>query len=272
VSGPAEVGRRLVRTSFGQIHCREAGTGPAIVLLHINQQSSALYLELIAALAPRMRAIAIDYPSHGGSDHLAVQPTIGDYARCVIEVADALGAKRFVALGEAVGALVAAELAASHPDRVERLVLVNCPFFDAGEWTDELLGPSRERLRPADESGFPVTRTIRFLLEHDPLHAPMRPTQSWMDRVNRAQLEVGRDRWQALVALKAYELGPALERIRCPALLVMGEHFYHRARVDEIRRRLPSEHRYEVLPETRFCATWERAPEIARLAIGFASA
>jgi pimeloyl-ACP methyl ester carboxylesterase len=268
----AAIKRALVATSFGQIHCREAGSGPAIVLLHINQQSSALYLEMIEALAPRMRAIAIDYPSHGGSDHVAEQPTIGDYARCVVEVIDALGAGRFVALGEAVGALVAAELAASYPERVERLVLVNCPFFfDPLKPTDELLGPSRERLRPADESGFPVTRTLGFLLEQDPLHAPMHPTQSWMDRVNRAQIEVGRDRWQALAALKAYELGPALERVRCPALLVMGEHFYHRAGDDEIRRRVPGI-RYEVLPDTRFCATWERAPEIARLAIEFAGA
>jgi pimeloyl-ACP methyl ester carboxylesterase len=154
---------------------------------------------------------------------------------------------------------------------VERLVLVNCPYFDPGKWTDELLGPSRERLRPADESGFPVTRTLRFLAEQDRVHAPMHPTQSWMDRINRAQIEIGRDRWQALAALKAYDLGPALERVRCPALLVMGEHFYHRANADEIRRRLPGI-RYEVLPDTRFCAGWERAAEIAALAIAFTGA
>ena len=268
----AGIRRALVDTSFGQIHCREAGAGPAIALLHVNQQSSALFIEMIDALAPRMRVIAIDYPGHGGSDHVAEQPTIGDYGRCVVEVMDALGVGRFVALGEAVGALVAAELAASRPDRVERLVLVNCPFFfDPRQPADELLGPSRERLRPADESGFPMTRTLRFLLEQDPLHAPMRPTQSWMDRVNRAQIEIGRDRWQALAALKAYDLGPALGQVRCPALLVTGEHFYHRAGADEIRRRVP-EIRYEVLPDTRFCATWERAAEIAALAIVFSGA
>lgn len=266
-----EIRRALIGTSFGQIHCREAGAGPAIVLLHINQQSSAVFIEMIEALAPRMRAIAIDYPSHGGSDHVAKQPTLADYARCVVEVMDALGVGKSVALGEATGAAVAVELAASHPDRIERIVLVNCPFLDPRQPTDELLGPSRERLRPADESGFPVTRTLRFLLEQDPQHAPLRPTQSWMDRINRAQIEAGRDRWQALTALKAYELGPALERVRCPALLVIGEHFYHRAGAAEIRRRLPKI-RYEVLPDTRFCAGWERAPEIARLAIEFAGA
>jgi len=86
VTVPAAITRALVGTSFGQIHCRTAGAGPAIVLLHINQQSSAVFAEMIEALAPRMRAIAIDYPSHGGSDHVAAQPSIGDYARCVLEV------------------------------------------------------------------------------------------------------------------------------------------------------------------------------------------
>ena len=41
VTVPAAITRALVGTSFGQIHCREAGAGPAIVLLHVNQQSSA---------------------------------------------------------------------------------------------------------------------------------------------------------------------------------------------------------------------------------------
>ena len=57
---------------------------------HINQQSSAVMVELLQALAPNFRAIAIDYPSHGHSDHIDWQPTIEDYARCVVEVMDAL--------------------------------------------------------------------------------------------------------------------------------------------------------------------------------------
>ena len=51
----------------------------------------------------------------------------------------------------------------------------------------------------------------------------------------------------------------------------MGEHFYLGAGADEIRARV-KDLRYEVLPDTRFCAGWERASEIARLAIEFAGA
>ena len=47
------VERGLVRTPFGHIHYRFQGTGPAIVLFHINQQSSALYLELMVELSSK---------------------------------------------------------------------------------------------------------------------------------------------------------------------------------------------------------------------------
>ncbi len=36
---------------------------------------------------------------------------------------------------------------------------------------------------------------MEFMLEKDPEHAPLKPAQDWMDRMNRARLEVGRDRW-----------------------------------------------------------------------------
>ena len=65
-------------------------------------------------------------------------------------------------------------------------------------------------MRPSDESA-PAPRSIKFLLENDPEHAPMQPTQSWMDRINTAQLEIGRDRWQAMGALAKFDT-PAWRR------------------------------------------------------------
>jgi pimeloyl-ACP methyl ester carboxylesterase len=67
-----DIERGLVRTDFGFIHYRAAGAGRAVMLFHINQQSSALMLELMQALAPFRRAIAMDYPSHGHSDPIGL--------------------------------------------------------------------------------------------------------------------------------------------------------------------------------------------------------
>lgn len=260
--------RGLVRTHTGYIHYRAAGHGPAIMLAHINQQSSALYFELLRALAPELRAVAIDYPSHGHSDPIDWQPTINTYARCVIEVMDALGIGRAAALGEAVGAAVSTELAFAFPQRIERVVLVNCPFYPDRDTADRSHAPLKGGLRPADASGFPITRTLDFLLEHDPAHAPVSPTQSWMDRINVAQIEVGRNRWQALDALHDYDLNANLGHVAQPVLLLIGEQF-HYARHREEFQRLIANVRIHILAGARFCVTWERADEIARYAIDF---
>ena len=75
------INRGLVKTRLGYIHYRRAGIGAPVMLFHINQQSSALMIELIEALASHLDVIAMDYPSHGRSDHVPDQPTIPDYAQ-----------------------------------------------------------------------------------------------------------------------------------------------------------------------------------------------
>jgi pimeloyl-ACP methyl ester carboxylesterase len=262
--------RGLVKTRLGVMHYRAAGAPgrEAIFLNHINQQSSALYLELMAVLAPALRVVAMDYPSHGHSDHVAAQPTINDYACCVAEVADALDIETFSVLGEAVGAAVSIALAVDYPRRVHKVVLVNCPYYRDRSVADARHGPLKSGLRPEDASGFPLPRTIEFLLTKDPGHAPMQPTQSWMDRVNVAQIEAGRERWQALDALHAYDVAANLARVTAPILLLIGEHFYYVRNRDDFHARNPRLCS-EVIRGGRFCMTWERAQEIGERTLAF---
>jgi pimeloyl-ACP methyl ester carboxylesterase len=133
---------------------------------------------------------------------------------------------------------------------------------------DRRHAPLKGGLRPADASGFPLPRTLEFVLEHDPGHAPMHPSQSWMDRVNVAQIEAGRDRWQALDALHQYDIGENLKRITCPALLLIGEHFYYARHRGEFAARVRNL-RTEIIAGARFCMTWERADDIGPRVIGF---
>lgn len=250
--------RKLADTSFGQLQYRDAGAGDPIVLLHVNQQSSTSYLEMIDELAPKMRVIAPDYPSHGGSDHINYQPSIADYAKSVIEVLDHAGIDKFSILGEATGTGVAVELSAMVPDRVSKIVLVNCPVNK--ETPEAMLAPFKSDFRPADPSGFPSTRTIEFMLTKDPKHSPMNPTQSWMDRVNTSQMECGRDRWQALTALAYYDMVAALSKVSHPVLMFTTEHFYFRDTLPEIYATL-GENLVEALDieNGRICAAWEFA-------------
>ncbi len=269
----SSITRHLVQTRFGQVHCREtgggAGHGPALISMHINQQSSALHLELLAALAPGARAIAFDYPSHGMSDPIDFQPSIEDYAECALAVLDGLGIEKAAVLGEATGAAVAIELAATHAARVTQAVLVNCPFYKDQAQAHAVHAPLKNDLRPADASGFPLTRTLDFMRDRDPGHAPLHPDQSWMDRINQAQIAVGRRRWQALDALNAYDIGSGMKRISRPTLLLMGEHFHYTHLIDNYRALIPTLVAAEVIPGARFCMAWEKAAEIGPRVLRF---
>mgnify|MGYP001176426133 CR=1 FL=1 len=262
-----KIARGLADTFAGQIHYRTAGDGPAIMLTHINQQSSAVMVELIAALAPKFRVVAIDYPSHGMSDHIDWQPAIEDYARAALEVMDALKVRRFHAMGEAVGAATSLALAANHAPRIDKVVLVNTPYFtDAATARNDIA--DIQRVRPTDVSGFPAPRSIEYLLTNDPEHAPMRPTQDWMDRINVAQFQIGRDRWQAMGALGKFDTLGTAARVRQPTLMLYGENFIygkHRALVSA----KIADVRIEIIPNGRFCMTWERAADVAAAATRF---
>jgi pimeloyl-ACP methyl ester carboxylesterase len=234
------------------------------MISHINQQSSALMIELLQALAPDFRAIAIDYPSHGHSDHFAGQPTIEDYARCVIEVMDALKIERAFALGEAVGAGVSYALGAGWTQRIDKVVAINTPYFEKGGSDIADIA----KVRPSDASGFPAPRSLDFMLANDPDPAPIAPTQSWMDRINTAQLEIGRDRWQAVQAYAGFDLFGTLAKLTCPVLMLYGEKFIYGKYRDRVHAGCPRA-TLDIVPGGRFCMTWERANDIAQHARTF---
>jgi pimeloyl-ACP methyl ester carboxylesterase len=258
------IDRGLAKTFAGHIHWRACGSGPVVMISHINQQSSALMIELLQALAPDFRAIAIDYPSHGHSDHFAGQPTIEDYARCVIEVMDSLRIARAFALGEAVGAGVSYALGAGWKQRIDKVVAINTPYFEKGGSDIADIA----KVRPSDASGFPAPRSLDFMLSNDPDHAPMAPTQSWMDRINTAQLEIGRDRWQAVQAYAGFDLFGTLANLTCPVLMLYGEKFIYGKYRHKVHAGCPHA-KLEIVPGGRFCMTWERAADIAQHARAF---
>jgi len=113
-----------------RFHCLTGGEGPIVLLLHGFPQFSHEYRYLIPALAKAgYRAVAPDMRGFGETtrppriEDYALQ-TLGDDVAALIE---ALGETKAHVLGHEWGGIVAAEAALSHPERVDRLVLVNGP-------------------------------------------------------------------------------------------------------------------------------------------------
>jgi len=67
--------------------------------------------------------LALDFPGHGRSEGPPI-PTVQGMAEWLVQVLDALSIPKASLVGHSMGSLVAAEAAARHPQRVERIALV----------------------------------------------------------------------------------------------------------------------------------------------------
>lgn len=122
-----------------------SGEGEPQLLVHGLGGSAVTWVEVIDGLAARGPVVAIDLPGFGGTP---VEPgdrlTVGSYADLVVAVADTLGWESFTLHGNSMGGLVSTYVAAAHPARVTRLVLVSPALPPASPLG--LLVPSRATL------------------------------------------------------------------------------------------------------------------------------
>ncbi len=131
--------RRYADVSFGQIHYRTAGKGPALVLLHQSPRSSAEYTELMEELSEDYTVYAPDNPGNGQSDPLPVDvPGMENYADALIEFLDAVKLESVLVYGFHTGASIATAAAARHPSRIRYAVANGLSVFRGTEKEDLL--------------------------------------------------------------------------------------------------------------------------------------
>ena len=124
---PAAPGTGQLLTVDGhRIHYVERGSGPALLLLHGLGKSSFDWEEsVLPILARRRRVVAIDFFGAGLSERSGSFAYGWDlWADQAIAALDALGIPRVDVAGHSLGGTVGVVLAANHPERVRRLVLV----------------------------------------------------------------------------------------------------------------------------------------------------
>jgi pimeloyl-ACP methyl ester carboxylesterase len=148
-----------------RFHCLTEGDGPLVLLLHGFPQSSYEYRHLVPALARAgYRAVAPDMRGFGETTR---PERIDDYALRILgddiaALVDGLGEQKAHVLGHEWGAIVAAETALSHPDKVDRLILVNgAPAITMGR---AIHHSWRQRIRSLYVAFYRVPRLPEWLL------------------------------------------------------------------------------------------------------------
>ena len=108
-----------------RINYVDMGEGPPLVFVHGLAGCWQNWLENIPHFAHRHRVIAVDLPGFGESELPPEDISIPGYGRFVDAFLGEIGVERAPIVGNSMGGFISAEVALSHPSRVEKLVLVS---------------------------------------------------------------------------------------------------------------------------------------------------
>ncbi|MEU7649981.1 alpha/beta fold hydrolase [Streptomyces huasconensis] len=151
---------RYVDTGELRLHAVTGGEGPPLLLLAGWPQTWYAWRLLMPALARDFQVVAVDARGVGLSDKPLSGYDTGTLARDMVALMDALGHRRFAAVGHDVGMWTGYALAADHPDRIERLAVAEAaipglsptpPLFGSREANDRLWHFAFNRLGDVNE-------------------------------------------------------------------------------------------------------------------------
>jgi pimeloyl-ACP methyl ester carboxylesterase len=208
--------RAFADTRRGQIHYVTAGSGPAVMLLHQTPRSWDEYRDVIPLLSSRFQVFAMDTIGFGDSARLTEPASVESFADGALAFMEAISLERASIVGHHTGGVIAVELAASHPERVDKLVLSGTTCVDeegrrlAAEW------PAIDEVTFSPD-GSHLTELWR---KREPYYPKDRP--DLLQRLVIDALKVFDTVEDGHIAVDRFQMEDRLPKIQCPTLLMCG--------------------------------------------------
>lgn len=246
----------------------KGGQGPGLVYLH-GALGIGGWEPQLQALSRHFTVHAPVQPGVGESEGLEHLDDLWDLVLYYYELFDALGLDAPAVVGHSFGGMVAAELAATDPGRVSRLVLVSA----IGLWRDDhpVADYWVEAVTP-EASAALTFHDPRGMVAHMVATAMPMEERARNDHVVRLiinQAATGKFFWP----IPDKGLNKRIHRIQAPTLVIWGKSdrvvppFY----AEEFGRRIPGA-RVELLDGAGHAPQWERLDRFAQLVTEFCQA
>lgn len=117
---------KFVTVDGKKVHYIEKGNGSPIILIHGFLYNTVMWKKNIDALAEKFKVYAIDLWGWGFSERLKENEYSFElYGKQIIGFMDALDIKKASLTGQSMGGGISVYVAAHHPERVNRLILVD---------------------------------------------------------------------------------------------------------------------------------------------------
>jgi haloacetate dehalogenase len=119
-----------IPTARSRIFVRRGGAGPPLLLLHGFPETHLMWRDIAPELARQFTIVCADLPGCGRSGCPRSAPDHEPYSkramgRDMVDIMARLGFRRFAVAGHDRGGRVALRLALDHPDRIERLIVLD---------------------------------------------------------------------------------------------------------------------------------------------------
>ena len=234
-------------------HVQRLGRGAPVVFVHglVMDNLSSFYFTLANPIAERAEAILYDLRGHGMSERPPAGYSVGSLVADLAALLDALHVAEPVALvGNSFGGLLSLAFAATHPERVAKLALIDAHDGTAG-WAAQM---ASTLLLRGDARDAKIAESFQAWLGR---HSERKRTR--LARAAEALVE-----GTSLVAdLRASPplTEDALARVRCPTLALYGERSDVRDRGEQLARILPA-CELAILPGCTHSVLWEATGEV----------
>ena len=221
---------RVEKLSSGRLlRIARMGSGPPVVLLHGYPDNLQIWSELAIRLADQFEVIAFDWPGMGYSEAWPGGTTPFHMAERLHKILDELAIERASLVGMDMGGQPALVFAASHPERIHRLVVMNSLVL----W-DEKTSWEIQVLRKYGWN--------RFILRKFPRLVFSRAERTFLPLGRKLPSELRADLWKSfsqsdvrffIARLCAgyqgtlMQLPEAYKKITCPTLALWGEQDQH---------------------------------------------
>lgn len=170
---------------FGQkIHYLEAGSGPVVILLHGLGGDVGNWAPTIPALSSRYRVIAIDQIGFGKSAKPVINYRVSTLVAFLGEFYARLGITKASLVGNSLGGWTAVAFALAHPEKVDRLVLVDAAGYSPQRTGAQ--GPTREMmisLNPATPDDY--KRLLRVIFANQQIATDELARQAFAEKLQR---------------------------------------------------------------------------------------
>lgn len=211
-----------VKANEISINCEIKGKGDNLVLIHGAGDNLNMWYHQVPVFSKRYRVITYDVRGSGKSDSPEGEYSISLFARDAYELMKALKVSQAYFLGYSMGGRIALQLALDHPEMVKALILANSsvgltpPTPEAIERRKMIIG----LLEKKDMKSFAEMMTVAAF---SPDFKTRNPAE--FDRYMKVKMQNKPEGITRLMgALATPSPPPDLSKIKCPVLIIVGEH------------------------------------------------